>query len=213
MGYKAFEWVLWFSGPLPMYVTRSVCLQNSSLPYTLCANLWTACLDTPIFSDTFFYGMTANIQFYDDFIYQEIAKAPQARAIPMNQLLRDEAQQAFVDWQHNNKKIAYWYCLKSDSLQGESFSNARASSWNYISNNHFQWIVMNQCISVCVAFMPYLCRICHMFVPRTPGAFTYLITVRRNLRCICLQLQYIIPHASGETYRPKVAVFWRIKNK
>ena len=49
----------------------------------------------------------ANIQFDDDFIYQEIAKAPQARAIPMPQLLRDEAQQAFVDWQHNNKKIAY----------------------------------------------------------------------------------------------------------
>ena len=49
----------------------------------------------------------ANIQFDDDFIYQEIAKAPQARAIPMTQLLRDEAQQAFVDWQHNNKKIAY----------------------------------------------------------------------------------------------------------
>ena len=51
--------------------------------------------------------MTANIQFDDDFIYQEIAKAPQARAIPMTQLLRDEAHQAFVDWQHNNKKIAY----------------------------------------------------------------------------------------------------------
>lgn len=58
-----------------------------------------------------FYANTktdaANIQFDDDFIYQEIAKAPQARAIPMTQLLREEAQQAFVDWQHNNKKIAY----------------------------------------------------------------------------------------------------------
>jgi len=51
--------------------------------------------------------MTANIQFDDDFIYKEIAKAPWARAIPMTQLLRDEAQHAFVDWQHNNKKIAY----------------------------------------------------------------------------------------------------------
>ena len=49
----------------------------------------------------------ANIQFDDDFIYKEIAKDPQARAIPMTQLLRDEAQQAFVDWQHNNKKISY----------------------------------------------------------------------------------------------------------
>ena len=58
-----------------------------------------------------FYANTkvdaANIQFDDDFIYQEIAKSPLARAIPMTQLLRDEAQQAFVDWQHNNKKIAY----------------------------------------------------------------------------------------------------------
>ncbi len=58
-----------------------------------------------------FYANTktdaANIQFDDDFIYQEISKAPQERAIPMTQLLRDEAQQAFVDWQHNNKKIAY----------------------------------------------------------------------------------------------------------
>ena len=58
-----------------------------------------------------FYANTkvdaANIQFDDDFIYQEIAKSPLARAIPMSQLLRDEAQQAFVDWQHTNKKIAY----------------------------------------------------------------------------------------------------------
>ena len=58
-----------------------------------------------------FYANTktdaANIQFDDDFIYQEISKAPQERAIPMTQLLRDEAQQAFVDWQDNNKKIAY----------------------------------------------------------------------------------------------------------
>jgi tRNA(Arg) A34 adenosine deaminase TadA len=49
----------------------------------------------------------ANIQFDDDFIYKEIAKDPQARAIPMTQLLRDEEQHAFVDLQHNNKKIAY----------------------------------------------------------------------------------------------------------
>ena len=51
--------------------------------------------------------MTANIQFDDDFIYQEIAKSPQARAIPMTQLLRDEAQQAFVDWTNNSKRIGY----------------------------------------------------------------------------------------------------------
>jgi len=49
----------------------------------------------------------AAINFDDDFIYREFAKSPAARAIPMTQLMRDEAMQAFKEWGSSTGKIPY----------------------------------------------------------------------------------------------------------
>ena len=49
----------------------------------------------------------AAINFDDDFIYREFAKAPAARTIPMTQLMRDEAMQAFKEWDSSTGKIPY----------------------------------------------------------------------------------------------------------
>jgi tRNA(Arg) A34 adenosine deaminase TadA len=49
----------------------------------------------------------AVIQFDDNFIYDELAKDPARRAIPMRQMLRDEAMQAFRDWQANASRVRY----------------------------------------------------------------------------------------------------------
>ncbi len=49
----------------------------------------------------------AAINFDDDFIYREFAKVPAARTIPMTQLLRDEAVQAFKEWGSSTGKISY----------------------------------------------------------------------------------------------------------
>ena len=58
-----------------------------------------------------FYGNTkkdaADINFDDDFIYQEIPKAPQERKIPMLQLSRSEALKAFELWTEKADKITY----------------------------------------------------------------------------------------------------------
>ena len=49
----------------------------------------------------------AAINFDDDFIYREFAKEPAARTIPMTQLMRDEAMQAFKEWGSSTGKIPY----------------------------------------------------------------------------------------------------------
>lgn len=49
----------------------------------------------------------ANIQFDDDFIYQEIPKALDKRKIPMEALLRDEALDVFSIWSKSIDKISY----------------------------------------------------------------------------------------------------------
>jgi guanine deaminase len=58
-----------------------------------------------------FYGNTkkdaAQINFDDDFIYQEIPKSPQERKIPMLQLQRSEALKAFELWEKKTDKITY----------------------------------------------------------------------------------------------------------
>jgi len=58
-----------------------------------------------------FYANTrsdaASIGFDDDFIYREIALAPAQRAIEMRQLLRDEAQAAFREWEAKPDKARY----------------------------------------------------------------------------------------------------------
>ncbi|MES2448588.1 MAG: nucleoside deaminase [Bacteroidota bacterium] len=58
--------------------------------------------------DTIYYGNTkqdaASIDFDDEFIYQEIEKPLESRKLPIKQLLRNEAQQAFKLWQKSPLK-------------------------------------------------------------------------------------------------------------
>lgn len=49
----------------------------------------------------------AKINFDDNFIYQEIAKDPSERTIPMLELAREEAQKAFEIWQQKTDKTPY----------------------------------------------------------------------------------------------------------
>ena len=60
---------------------------------------------------TVYYGNTrqdaAAIGFDDDFIYQQIPLAPQARAIRMEPLLREEALGSFQQWAATDNKIRY----------------------------------------------------------------------------------------------------------
>ena len=56
-----------------------------------------------------YYGNTksdaAAAGFDDQFIYKELEKPMAARMIPVNQLLRDEAQQAFKLWEQSAMKV------------------------------------------------------------------------------------------------------------
>lgn len=61
--------------------------------------------------DKIYYANTkkdaANIEFDDDFIYQEIPKLHHERSIPMFQMLRDEALKVFHIWDKKEDKIQY----------------------------------------------------------------------------------------------------------
>ena len=49
----------------------------------------------------------AEIDFDDDFIYQEVPKPITQRKIPMSQLLHDEAVEVFEEWQKKSDKTPY----------------------------------------------------------------------------------------------------------
>lgn len=49
----------------------------------------------------------ANIEFDDDFIYQEIPKKLEERSIPMIQMMRSSAISTFELWQKKTDKIKY----------------------------------------------------------------------------------------------------------
>ena len=49
----------------------------------------------------------AAIAFDDHFIYDELAKPVERRAIPMTGMLREEALAAFQDWQANASRVRY----------------------------------------------------------------------------------------------------------
>ena len=49
----------------------------------------------------------AQVGFDDQFIYEELDKPMEKRIIPVNQLLREEAQQAFKLWEKSGIKIEY----------------------------------------------------------------------------------------------------------
>jgi tRNA(Arg) A34 adenosine deaminase TadA len=58
-----------------------------------------------------FYGNTrkdaAKIAFDDDFIYRQVGLPIRKRALVMKQLLRDEAMDAFKEWEQKTDKIPY----------------------------------------------------------------------------------------------------------
>lgn len=61
--------------------------------------------------DRVYYGNTkedaAAINFGDDFIYSELALPREKRKLPTEQLMRNEAQEAFRLWDEMEDKIAY----------------------------------------------------------------------------------------------------------
>ena len=58
-----------------------------------------------------YYGNTrkdaAKIEFDDDFLYRQVALPIRQRSLPMKQLLRAEASQAFAEWREKVDKIRY----------------------------------------------------------------------------------------------------------
>lgn len=73
-------------------------------PMCLSAIYW-ARLDRIWFANT--KADAAAIDFDDHFIYDEFAKDPADRAIPMQGMLRDEALAAFRDWESAPDRIPY----------------------------------------------------------------------------------------------------------
>ena len=73
-------------------------------PMCLSAIYW-ARLDRIWFANTKIDA--AAIEFDDHFIYDELAKPVESRAIPMKPMLRDEALAAFRDWQANASRVRY----------------------------------------------------------------------------------------------------------
>ncbi|MNY70531.1 Guanine deaminase [compost metagenome] len=61
--------------------------------------------------ETIYYANTkvdaANIGFDDKFIYDEIEKPMAKRTLPIHQMMRTEAQQAFQLWEQSSMKIDY----------------------------------------------------------------------------------------------------------
>lgn len=61
--------------------------------------------------DKIYYANTrqdaAQIQFDDDFLYQELPKPIQQRSLPMVQVLRNEALAVFNEWSQKEDRIAY----------------------------------------------------------------------------------------------------------
>ena len=61
--------------------------------------------------DKIYYANTKKdaeaIGFGDNFIYQELSKPYSERSIPMRQLMRHEARQAFRDWENKADKVEY----------------------------------------------------------------------------------------------------------
>lgn len=73
-------------------------------PMCLAAIFW-ARIDCIYFANT--KKDAADINFDDDFFYQEIDKPLSERSIPMKQIMREEALQVFHAWTNKEDKISY----------------------------------------------------------------------------------------------------------
>jgi tRNA(Arg) A34 adenosine deaminase TadA len=97
---------------------RDACTALNTFQLTDC-ELYTSCEPCPMCLSAIywaripqvFYGNTradaAAIGFDDDFIYQQVPLAPEARTVKMELFLRDEAQVAFQEWANKTDKVRY----------------------------------------------------------------------------------------------------------
>jgi guanine deaminase len=97
---------------------REACRTLGSFQLTGC-DVYTTCEPCPMClgaiywarPDRIFYANTRSdakaIGFDDDFIYEEISRPLEARAIPMSQMMNDEALEAFNAWKNTNDKTHY----------------------------------------------------------------------------------------------------------
>jgi guanine deaminase len=73
-------------------------------PMCLAAIYWSR-IDEIVYANT--RADAAEIDFDDDFLYQEIAKPIGARKIPMRRLLGSEAHRVFEEWAAKTDKVPY----------------------------------------------------------------------------------------------------------
>ncbi|PAW71313.1 MAG: tRNA-specific adenosine deaminase [Opitutia bacterium Tous-C4FEB] len=97
---------------------RDACTALRTFQLTDC-ELYTSCEPCPMCLSAIYwaripqvyYGNTradaAAIGFDDEFIYQQVPLAPEARTVKMELFLRDEAQVAFQEWANKTDKIRY----------------------------------------------------------------------------------------------------------
>ena len=97
---------------------RDACTALQTFQLTYC-ELYTSCEPCPMCLSAIYwaripqvyYGNTradaAAIGFDDEFIYQQVPLAPEARTVKMELFLRDEAQVAFQEWANKTDKIRY----------------------------------------------------------------------------------------------------------
>ena len=69
------------------------------------AGLWWARVDTIFYANT--RSDAAAIGFDDKNIYQELARAPAERKLPLRQLMRDRAMRAFSAWRSKADRVEY----------------------------------------------------------------------------------------------------------
>ena len=97
---------------------RDACTALQTFQLTDC-ELYTSCEPCPMCLSAIYwaripqvyYGNTradaAAIGFDDEFIYQQVPLAPEARTVKMELFLREEAQVAFQEWANKTDKIRY----------------------------------------------------------------------------------------------------------
>jgi len=97
---------------------RQACFKLGTFDLTGC-DIYTSCEPCPMCLGAIYwarishiyYGNSrkdaANINFADDYIYEEIGKSPNNRNLPIIQMLRDEAQETLRLWMEKTDKIEY----------------------------------------------------------------------------------------------------------
>ena len=101
-----------------MVAIRNACKKLGDFQLTGC-DIYTSCEPCPMClgaiywarPERVFYAASrrdaADAGFDDEFIYKELDKQPENRAIPMKSLLRKEAQKLFEEWKLKEDKIEY----------------------------------------------------------------------------------------------------------